>query len=348
MVQRGCRPERRMAFLRTENLTIADKALNVAYNTLRTLLDAQREWIKFRDAECAWEADPSRQGNIAPQMKVKCLTDITGERLLLLTTNVYELQKSVVLPPLLEKVRTLEASPLCMPIRDQGAETGTEFSIENCETGITVVQRVREKTTYRMDYTYEELENRGQSPISIDYNVLGVIRDKLFVSVYSASGGTHATSITLKLEQVEGQLRVANTYAFGYACYGGLVDFSVRDGHARYTTNLPRHELINLGSGKEWANNYLFPDNPRFPETCFALEEYEDDVLKGVRFSKDFVARMNENSLKEANRPEQYCMDRYFVNAYKAGKDFYTVAELKPVIRELKRTCFPNTHSKVE
>ena len=331
-----------------KNYAVSDQALNVVYNELRTFLDpqgktllrdAQREWIKFRNADCAWKADPSRHGNIAPQMKAKCLTDITDERVLLLTANIYEIQKPVVLPPLLEKIRTLEASPLCMPISDQGTKTGTEFSIENCENDITIVQRVRGKTTHSVDYTDEGRENWGLRPININYNVLGVIRDKLFVSLYLASGGTHATSITLKLEQVGDQLRVVHTYAFGYACYGGLVDLSVSDGHSHYTTNLPRHELINLGSGKAWTNNYVFPDNPRIPETCFALEEYVDDVLKGVRFSKDFVARMSEDTLKEVNRPEQYCMDQYFVDAYKAGKISYTIAELKPVIKEVKRTC---------
>lgn len=331
-----------------ENYAASDQALNATYNELRTLLDpqgktllrdAQREWIKFRSADCAWKAAPSRQGSFAPHIKSKCLTGITDERVLLFMANIHKLQKPVVLPPLLEKISTLETSPLCMPVSDHGSETGTEFSIENCETDITVVQRVKENTTHRVNYTYGDIGEQDQRPISISYNVLGVIHDKLFVSVYFASGGTHATSLTLKLEQAGDKLRVAHTYAFGYACYGGLENFSVRDGHSHYTTNLPRHELINLGSGEEWSNNYLFPDNPRIPDTCFALEEYDDDILKGIRFSKDFVARMSEDANKEANNPEQYCFDQYFVTAYKAGKISYTIAELKPVIKEVKRIC---------
>jgi len=331
-----------------KNYAISDKELNTAYNELRSLIDrqgktllkeAQREWIKFRDVECARKAAATHHGRAAPQRKVKCVTEITDERALLLTANIHDLQKPVALPPLLEQIRTLQVSPLCIPISDHGAETGTEFSIENCEADITVVQRVKEGKTHSVDYTYGNLEEQDQSPLRRNYTVLGVLRDKLFLSAYFASDGTHATSLTLKVEQVGDQLRVAHTYAFGFACYGGLESFSVSDGRSHYTTNLPRHELINLASGKEWINNYSFPDNPRLPETCFALEEYEDDILKGVRFSDDFVARMSEDTYKEANRPEQYCFDAYFVKAYKAGKVSYTISELKPIIKELKRTC---------
>ncbi|PHR62520.1 MAG: hypothetical protein COA47_03875 [Robiginitomaculum sp.] len=67
----------------------ADGALNIAYRknqeTLNTkgktlLRDAQRAWIKFRNAECKWEADTVRGGRDAELTKLACLADLTMKR----------------------------------------------------------------------------------------------------------------------------------------------------------------------------------------------------------------------------------------------------------------------------
>lgn len=69
-----------------------DKALNQAYSTImkrlagndgqRDLLKAaQRAWIAFRDAECAFAVDPSQQGTIFPMLMTQCLNGVTQGRL---------------------------------------------------------------------------------------------------------------------------------------------------------------------------------------------------------------------------------------------------------------------------
>ncbi|PLW75092.1 lysozyme inhibitor LprI family protein [Cohaesibacter celericrescens] len=68
---------------------IADGDLNYAYQDLRAgadktgklkLRDAQRAWIKFRDAECDRQADAVRGGTMAPLIQMSCLADLTAKR----------------------------------------------------------------------------------------------------------------------------------------------------------------------------------------------------------------------------------------------------------------------------
>jgi len=72
----------------------ADGALNIAYQKNREALDAkgnallrnaQRAWIKYRDAECKWEADTVRGGRDAELIKLACLADLTMKRTRTLT-----------------------------------------------------------------------------------------------------------------------------------------------------------------------------------------------------------------------------------------------------------------------
>ncbi len=67
----------------------ADKLLNAAYAKAVAGLDAhsrdllktaQRAWIKFRDAECAYEAAPNEGGTIYPLEYSGCLTALTMAR----------------------------------------------------------------------------------------------------------------------------------------------------------------------------------------------------------------------------------------------------------------------------
>jgi uncharacterized protein YecT (DUF1311 family) len=66
----------------------ADRALNAAYAKLlaaaspagRTRLrDAQRAWVRFRDADCLAELGP-RQGSVYPLLLNQCMTALTRER----------------------------------------------------------------------------------------------------------------------------------------------------------------------------------------------------------------------------------------------------------------------------
>ena len=69
----------------------ADKALNTQYDAVRkryshnedarTLLrDAQREWIRFRDAQCDLATLAVRGGSIEPMIRAQCLQELTEAR----------------------------------------------------------------------------------------------------------------------------------------------------------------------------------------------------------------------------------------------------------------------------
>lgn len=58
----------------------ADKTLGDEY--LKTLLDAQRGWLKFRDAQCKLEAFVAEEGTLANEVSVnECVAKIDGERI---------------------------------------------------------------------------------------------------------------------------------------------------------------------------------------------------------------------------------------------------------------------------
>ena len=69
----------------------ADKALNAAWATAvvaykgdtdasKLLLDAQRAWLKYRDAHCQASAYDSLGGSIWPLLNSGCLADLTRKR----------------------------------------------------------------------------------------------------------------------------------------------------------------------------------------------------------------------------------------------------------------------------
>ena len=67
----------------------ADAELNKTYKKLVSLLDknekalliqAQKDWIKYRDSHCKFEADPYTGGSIKPLIWLTCLEEITKER----------------------------------------------------------------------------------------------------------------------------------------------------------------------------------------------------------------------------------------------------------------------------
>ena len=73
-----------------EDYQAADAKLNAAYQNLissddadakRLLQAAQRAWIAFRDAECAYTTVDSLGGSIHPLEVSQCLTELTNDRI---------------------------------------------------------------------------------------------------------------------------------------------------------------------------------------------------------------------------------------------------------------------------
>ena len=68
----------------------ADAKLNAAYRAItrrltddparRSLVEAQRAWIRFRDAECAFDTNIYEGGSIRPLMFSVCLKRVTEQR----------------------------------------------------------------------------------------------------------------------------------------------------------------------------------------------------------------------------------------------------------------------------
>ncbi|OHV89992.1 lysozyme inhibitor LprI family protein [Mesorhizobium sp. ORS 3428] len=74
----------------------ADAKLNAAYKDIvgrngekanKLLQTAQRAWIAFRDAECAYATAGSEGGSIHPMEVSQCLTELTNERTKQLTSG---------------------------------------------------------------------------------------------------------------------------------------------------------------------------------------------------------------------------------------------------------------------
>ncbi|WP_224545555.1 lysozyme inhibitor LprI family protein [Mesorhizobium sp. CA16] len=74
----------------------ADAKLNAAYKNIvssndqasnKLLQTAQRAWIAFRDAECAYSTADSEGGSIHPMEVSQCLTKLTNERIKQLTSG---------------------------------------------------------------------------------------------------------------------------------------------------------------------------------------------------------------------------------------------------------------------
>ncbi len=79
-----------------EDYQAADAKLNQTYKDLvgrnddkanKLLQTAQRAWIAFRDAECAYTAAESEGGSIHPMEVSQCLTELTNDRITQLTTS---------------------------------------------------------------------------------------------------------------------------------------------------------------------------------------------------------------------------------------------------------------------
>ncbi len=68
----------------------ADKKLNQVYQQLRAkikdspqeerLIEAQQQWIKFRDADCEYAKGQYEGGSIVPTIEAACITQLTEQR----------------------------------------------------------------------------------------------------------------------------------------------------------------------------------------------------------------------------------------------------------------------------
>jgi len=62
----------------------ADKDLNAFYSKLeksKELVSAERAWVAYRDAECAYQVKAVEGGSMAPLVQASCLADLTKQRL---------------------------------------------------------------------------------------------------------------------------------------------------------------------------------------------------------------------------------------------------------------------------
>jgi len=83
------RTQMEMNLCAAEQLRAADAEMNRAYARLRAAVDAeeraallaaQRAWLRFRDAHCAYEAAGVRGGSMEPMVRSGCLAETTRER----------------------------------------------------------------------------------------------------------------------------------------------------------------------------------------------------------------------------------------------------------------------------
>jgi uncharacterized protein YecT (DUF1311 family) len=68
----------------------ADKELGKFYAKLeksKELVAAERAWISYRDAECAYQMKAVEGGSMAPMVQAVCLADLTNRRLQQLTAD---------------------------------------------------------------------------------------------------------------------------------------------------------------------------------------------------------------------------------------------------------------------
>ncbi len=90
----------------------SDAALNDAYRQAaarlrddaaagKLLVAAQRAWIRFRDAECAFASSSVRGGSILPMIEAGCMARLTAERTRVLQSYLHcaEGDLSCPLPP---------------------------------------------------------------------------------------------------------------------------------------------------------------------------------------------------------------------------------------------------------
>ena len=73
-----------------EHFRVQDQKLGLAYSKLEKtpeLIAAERAWIAYRDAECAYQIKDFKGGTIVPTLYAECLADLTAARLKQLSSD---------------------------------------------------------------------------------------------------------------------------------------------------------------------------------------------------------------------------------------------------------------------
>ncbi|MFT3794628.1 lysozyme inhibitor LprI family protein [Flavobacterium sp.] len=77
----------------------ADAALNKAYKQLMALLDkdekvlliqAEKDWVKFRDSHCKFDASQYEGGSIQPLIHANCMEELTRKRIAEIKASIKE------------------------------------------------------------------------------------------------------------------------------------------------------------------------------------------------------------------------------------------------------------------
>ena len=87
----------------------ADARLNAAYRRILARLvddpgrsafvDAQRAWLRFRDAECAFVIAGNECGTIQPMLQARCLESLTRQRTAALESYLACTRDGCIVPP---------------------------------------------------------------------------------------------------------------------------------------------------------------------------------------------------------------------------------------------------------
>lgn len=73
----------------------------------RLLQKAQRAWIAFRDANCAWQGDSVRGGSLRPMLEAGCAEHMTRQRLLELSMDLSTPDPGLVAGAMIARLRDL-------------------------------------------------------------------------------------------------------------------------------------------------------------------------------------------------------------------------------------------------
>jgi uncharacterized protein YecT (DUF1311 family) len=85
-----------------EDYNKIDIKLNKLYKQILKLLEspekelfvqAQRDWIKFKESQCRYQASSEEGGSIQPLIKYVCLTELTDSRIKDFEQNIKDLKR---------------------------------------------------------------------------------------------------------------------------------------------------------------------------------------------------------------------------------------------------------------
>lgn len=69
-----------LSYAYMKRLDAQDRSRGGGFGYAATLLESQRAWLRFRDAQCALEGGRHAGGSLQPMERASCLTRMTRER----------------------------------------------------------------------------------------------------------------------------------------------------------------------------------------------------------------------------------------------------------------------------